>query len=736
MDILYVLGYPVLAIGLLQMSRGKTRRAHDNIDSALLAVGLGAIVWVFLGAPYLNAPGYSGLQLVTALAYPAGDAILFGALARLFFAGGGRSISRLLLFASLALLVVTDGVYLQQSLLNTYVSGGLLDAGWLFSYVAVAAAALHPSISDPHRSKRVQDAKLSLARLSFAICLPILGPALFSAQLIAGVHVNRVVIALSIATLLVLSLARTRGVVVSFNGQLKRLDEQNVRLEKAFAELSEKEAALTFQARVLDQVESFVVVVAPDSRLTYMNAYAERYFDQPSEGAIDRVWNDVFGDIDADDLADLAAGMDERGAWEGNLEISVKGEERVVHIAASHLHDEAGKQVATICIGLDITQGQELEDRLRRVQKLEAFGQLAGGIAHDFNNLLAVVLNYGKFLVEDLEEGDDRRKDAQEIVRAGERGASLARQLLTFSRKNNAKPETLILNDVVREMARMLSRTIPENVRFTMDLSDDLAFARVDPGHMEQIIMNLVVNARDAMPGGGLMKLRTGNTAIEAVDAARLGIEPGMYASFSVSDEGTGIDEDTLSRIFEPFFTTKEVGKGTGLGLATVYGIVQQAAGAIDVSTELGVGTLFTVHLPVQASDAPTSRAMFVEPSMQGNGEKIIVTEDEDAVRDLVCRMLRRNGYEVKSYSSSERAALEIESGVVTADLLLTDVVMPGLSGPDLAKRAGLRTLLMTGYSNMDGETVAALPTLAKPFDEAELAAAVKSTLRNDRIEL
>jgi CheY-like chemotaxis protein len=282
----------------------------------------------------------------------------------------------------------------------------------------------------------------------------------------------------------------------------------------------------------------------------------------------------------------------------------------------------------------------------------------------------------------------------------------------------------------------MLSRTIPENVRFTMDLSDDLAFTRVDPGHMEQIIMNLVVNARDAMPGGGLMKLRTANTAIEAVDAARLGIEPGMYASFSVSDEGTGIDEETLSRIFEPFFTTKDVGKGTGLGLATVYGIVQQVAGAIDVSTELGVGSLFTVLLPIQASDAPTSRAMFVEPSMQGNGEKIIVTEDEDAVRDLVCRMLRRNGYEVKSYSSSERAAVEIESGVVTADLLLTDVVMPGLSGPDLAKRSGLRTLLMTGYSNLEGELVATLPTLTKPFDEAELTAAVKTALGSTLIPL
>ena len=728
MDVLYVVGYPVIAAGLLRMSRPNLRR-RDTIDSVLVAVGLGAVAWVFLGAPYVGAPGYSDLQLVAALAYPLGDALLLGAVVRVLFVGGGRSLSLRLLFVSIGLLIVADGIYLQQSLLETYVSGGLLDLGWLLSYVAIGVAALHPSVVE--REERTQDRRLSLGRLSFVICIPILGPALFSAQVIAGVHVNRIVIGLSIVTLFALTIARARGVVVSYNEQMVRLDDQKQNLEKAIVDLRENDEALKFQARVLAEIESFVVVVGPDARLTYWNAYAERYFGWTPADAAERRWTDVFGDIDnGNNLALIAEGLAETGTWDGDLLIQVRGENRVVRVATSQMHDVAGAQVGVICIGQDITQGRELEDRLRRVQKLEAFGQLAGGVAHDFNNLLAVVINYAKFLVDDLPEGDARRADAQEIVKAGERGASLTRQLLTFSRKSEAKPESLLLNDVIREIARMLSRTIPENVRFTIDLDDDLAFTQVDPGHMEQVIMNLVVNARDAMPNGGEMKLRTSNSVIEAIDAAPLGIKPGRYVTFSVSDTGVGMDEKTQARIFEPFFTTKDVGKGTGLGLATVYGIIQEASGTVHVHSIPGRGTEFTIYLPFHQSDVrEATPAQTFEPALRGSGERIIVTEDERAVRELVCRMLRRNGYEVRAYASSEQAAVEIESGQVSAELLLTDVVMPGLSGPDLARRAGLPTLLMSGYSNLDKERIGPLPTLAKPFDEADLARAVRSAL-------
>jgi PAS domain S-box-containing protein len=730
MDVMYVVGYPVIAVGLLRMSRVTIRR-YDNIDSALIAIGLGAVAWMFLGSPYVDAPGYSGLQLAAALAYPLGDALLLGAVVRVLFAGGNRSVSQRLLIASMFLVIIADGFYLQESLLGTYVAGGWIDMGWLLSYVAIGVAALRPSVAEPQTVEKTLDPRLSLGRLSFAICLPILGPALFSAQIIAGVHVNRIVIGLSVLTLFGLSITRAHRVVTSFNQQLTRLDGQNESLEKAFGELKEKEAALSFQARVLDEIESFVVVVGPDAMLTYYNAYAERYFGWTHDDAANRPWTDVFGDIDdGNDVAEIVAGIEETGTWEGDLLIQVKGENRVVRVATSQMHDEFGNRVGVTCIGHDITQGRELEDRLRRVQKLEAFGQLAGGVAHDFNNLLGVVINYAKFLVDDLPEGDSRRDDAQEIVMAGERGASLTRQLLTFSRKTEAKPESLLLNDVVKDIARMLSRTIPENVSFTIELDDDLAFTRVDPGHLEQVIMNLVVNASDAMPDGGNMKLQTRNSVIESIDAAPLGIKPGRYVTFSVSDSGMGMDEVTQARIYEPFFTTKEVGKGTGLGLATVYGIIQEAAGAIHVHSIPGSGTEFTVYLPYHRSEGTEhTHVEVLEPALRGNGEQIIVTEDEEAVRDLVCRMLRRNGYEVVSYASSEQAAVDIESGLVSADLLLTDVVMPGLSGPELAMRAGLPTLLMSGYSNLDAKRIGALPTLAKPFDATELARAVRSAL-------
>ena len=734
MDAMYLVGYPLAALGMLRLSRVEGPRRSDNIDSAIIAIGLGAVTWVFLGAPYLNAPGLSGIQLLSALAYPLGDAILFGAVVRVILVGGGRSVSVRLILLAVTLLIVTDGIYLQTSLLGTYVAGGWMDLGWVFAYLAAGTAALHPSASKLRGEKRVEDGKLSLGRLSFVISFPILGPALFSAQVIAGVHVNRMVIGASIVVLLVLCIARARGVVGSYNKQLVRLDDQKQDLEKAIVDLRASDVELKFQARVLNELESFVVVVGLDSKLSYWNDYAAGYFGWTEEDAAERRWSDVFGDIDANDIAAITAGLDETGAWEGNLLIQVRGENRVVRVATTQTHDEAGKLVGVICIGQDITQGRELEDRLRRVQKLEAFGQLAGGVAHDFNNLLAVVINYANFLVDDLPEGDSRRGDAQEIVKAGERGASLTRQLLTFSRKSEGKPESLLMNDLIQETARMLSRTIPENVRFTIDLDEDLEFTRVDPGHMEQVIMNLVVNARDAMPDGGEMKLQTRNAIIEAIDAAPLGMKPGRYVAFSVSDTGIGMDEETQARIFEPFFTTKEVGKGTGLGLATVYGIIQEASGTIHVHSRLGQGTEFTVYLPFQAGEGErhkTDPVQMLEPALRGDGERIIVTEDERAVRELVCRMLRRNGYEVTAYASSEQAASDIESGKVSAELLLSDIVMPGLSGPDLAARVGLPTLFMSGYSNLDTGRIGALPTLAKPFDAVELARAVRSALES-----
>ncbi|HYI46208.1 MAG TPA: ATP-binding protein [Actinomycetota bacterium] len=730
MDVLYVLGYPLIATGLLAMSRSRKRSGRaETIDSALIAVGLGVVVWVSLAAPYVGAPGYSGLQLVAAIAYPAGDALLLGVLARFLFMGTNRSHSSRLLVISFLLLLVTDGIYLQQSLVETYVSGGLLDLGWLISYLAIGAAALHPSSLDATEDKTESRQKLSSRRLALAMALPIVGPALFSAQVINGVDVNPIVILVSTSVLFALSIARVRGIVVGYNEQIVTLDEQKDNLAQAFENITENNKALRFQAQVLEEVESFVLAFSTTSELTYWNSYAERFFGL-DEASMGQTLVDLFPDLDGDLLATIGGSLDRHATWEGDITFTLRGSEEFARTMISEMHDEAGAVVGTICLGRDVGGSRDLEERLRRAQKLEAFGQLAGGVAHDFNNLLAIVINYARFLIDDLATDDPRSADAREIMKAGERGARLTRQLLTFSRKTKVDPETLSLNDIVKDMGQMFSRTISENVRFAVDLADGLWFTRIDPGHLESVIMNLVVNARDAMADGGALTLKTANHPLDDSEASALGLKPGRYVSFSVADTGHGMDEETRSRIFEPFFTTKDVGKGTGLGLATVYGIVDEAHGTIDVQSTQGVGTTFTVYLPFEAEEAKDwHRISRPDLGLRGNGERIVLTEDEDGVRELVTRMLRRNGYVVQAYSSSEEAAKDFEEGLTQADLLLTDIVMPGLSGPELAKRVGIPTLFMTGYSDLERDRTRSMTTLSKPFDEAQLVDAVRSVL-------
>ncbi|MEA2447765.1 MAG: two-component system, cell cycle sensor histidine kinase and response regulator CckA, partial [Actinomycetota bacterium] len=731
MDLLYVLGYPLIAAGLIVLSRSRKGSGKaETIDSALIAVGLGAVVWVLLAAPYVGAPGYSGLQLAAAVAYPAGDALLLGVIARLLFVGTNRSVSSRFLLGSIAVLLVTDGIYLHESLSETYVSGGWLDLGWLLSYLAIGAAALHPSSAKSEVSEEPAEQKLTLRRLVLAIALPIVGPALFSLQVISGVEVNRLVIILSTGVLFTLSVARANGIVAGFNKQLVTLDSQKADLAYAFESITENNRELRFQAQVLDEVESFVLAFSAGAELTYWNSYAERFFGL-QKNALGQTYADLFPNLDGDLLAAIGGSLDRHATWEGDITFVLpNGEDALARTMISQMRDESGAVVGTICMGRDVSGSRDLEERVRRVQKLEAFGQLAGGVAHDFNNLLAIVINYARFLIDDLDNDDPRSADAREIMKAGERGARLTRQLLTFSRKTKIDPETLSLNEIVKDMGQMFSRTISENVRFEVDLAEGLWLTRIDPGHLESVIMNLVVNARDAMLHGGSMTLRTKNQTLDDVKALGLGLQPGRYVSFSVTDTGHGMDEDTRSRIFEPFFTTKDVGKGTGLGLATVYGIVDEGNGTIDVQSTQGVGTTFTVYLPFEAEESKEwQRVSRPDPGLRGNGEKIVLTEDEDGVRELVTRMLRRNGYIVQAYSSAEEAAKDFEEGNAQADLLLTDVVMPGLSGPELSKRLGLPTLFMTGYSEIELDRTRSMKTLSKPFDEAQLVDAVRSVL-------
>jgi two-component system cell cycle sensor histidine kinase/response regulator CckA len=382
--------------------------------------------------------------------------------------------------------------------------------------------------------------------------------------------------------------------------------------------------------------------------------------------------------------------------------------------------------------------GLMLETQLRQAQKMEAVGRLAGGIAHDFNNVLSVILSLSDMMLHDLKTGDPLRHDVREIHTAGIRAASLTRQLLLFSRQQVIEPVVLDLNGLLADMDRMLQRLVGADVELTLIPGESVGRVLVDPGSIEQVIMNLAVNARDAMPTGGKLTMETVDVELDAEFARNhLGAKMGSYVMFSVTDTGVGMDKATLARIFDPFFTTKEVGKGTGLGLSTVFGIVQQCGGNIWVYSEPGLGTAFKIYLPRVDAPAEAARPLNVPTTLRGS-ETILLVEDEAQVRAVARGILLRHGYTVLEAGHAGEAILLCESHPGTIHLLLSDVVMPGMSGPELARRLvqvrpGTRVLCMSGYTDdtavRHGVIDAALAYLQKPITVESLTRKVREVL-------
>jgi PAS domain S-box-containing protein len=346
---------------------------------------------------------------------------------------------------------------------------------------------------------------------------------------------------------------------------------------------------------------------------------------------------------------------------------------------------------------------QALDDQLRQAQKLDSVGRLAGGVAHDFNNLLGVILGHGELLLRQASE--EQRPRLEQVLSAAERAAGLTRQLLAFSRRQVVEPRVLDPNLLLSDLQKMLGRLIGEDVELVTVLGTGLGCVRADPGQLEQVVMNLCVNARDAMPDGGVLRLETAGAEVLASDAGRdPALPPGRYVTLTVSDTGAGIERDVLPRIFEPFFTTKELGRGTGLGLATVYGIVRQAGGAISVSSELDRGSAFTVFLPRVDTPAPPARATPEAPASARGSETILLVEDEASLRAITRQGLEEHGYRVLEATSATEA-LDLAAGHDgPIPLLLTDVVLPGLNGRQLAdalvaSRPGLAVLYVSGYA-------------------------------------
>jgi two-component system cell cycle sensor histidine kinase/response regulator CckA len=382
---------------------------------------------------------------------------------------------------------------------------------------------------------------------------------------------------------------------------------------------------------------------------------------------------------------------------------------------------------------------QQIEEQLRQAQKMEAIGRLAGGVAHDFNNVLSVILGYTRLVLESLQPDAPFQVELDEVCRAAESGAQLTRQLLAFSRQQVLELRSLNLNDLVWGMEKMLRRLLGEDLDFSIVAAPMLAKVHADPGQIEQIVMNLIVNARDAMPNGGRLTLETSNVQIDERHAAEHpGSVPGAYAVLSVIDNGVGMNAATKARIFEPFFTTKERGKGTGLGLATVFGIVSQSQGHIEVESELGKGTTFKVYLPKRE----TNTGLTLPPpptsvSLRGS-ETILLVEDEERVRKMMCTILRRNGYNVIDATNGDEAVRISHKHAGNIHLLVTDVIMPLMGGPELAERLNAsrpdtKVLFLSGYTEnaqlVRGARSSRAAFLQKPVTPEALARKIREIL-------
>jgi PAS domain S-box-containing protein len=403
------------------------------------------------------------------------------------------------------------------------------------------------------------------------------------------------------------------------------------------------------------------------------------------------------------------------------------------------VRDHAGKIRQLRGVMVDVTEHQQLEEEFHQAQKMEAVGRLAGGVAHDFNNLLTIISGYAQ-LAQDL-MGQDEQLQAYmgEILKAGDRAGALVRRLLAFTRRQSMEPQVLDLNAVVKGTEKMVRRLIGEDIDISTVLPDDLGRIRSDPAQLEQVILNLAVNARDAMPHGGKLLIETANVELApSYAASHLAVVPGPYVVLAVSDTGTGMDDNTRNHIFEPFFTTKEKGKGTGLGLATVYGIIKQSGGNVWVYSEVGMGTTFKIYLPRVVAAVEAAQPVAIPSSLPQGSETILLVEDEESIRSLVRGILRSRGYTVLE-AGRPLEALEISRKFdQPIDLLFTDVVMPQMSGREVAEqisaaRPNTKVLYMSGYTDQaiahHGVLNPGVPFLQKPFTPDALAQKVREVL-------
>jgi signal transduction histidine kinase/ActR/RegA family two-component response regulator len=712
-DAVYLAAYGLqtVGIGLLARLRGRPR-AGDVLDGTIVVAGGALLMWLLLIDRTLHQPGVATADRALAAAYPAMDLLLFAAL--VYFVVGAARLSRVYqtLAVAFALLLATDAVWGRLRLSGGYEPGSWLDAGWLVAYVLAGTALLHPGIA-AQAAQRTRTTALSShwRRLTLMAAASLVAPAALAFQAAAGRRIEvDATVALSVA-ITVLTFVRLglllRDHVAALEAQ--RTSERRLRL-------------------ALESTGTTYWEWSPGTGAFSSVAHRDEVMPVAGHGDLAR-W--IEERVAPDDRALVARAVGQ--AVEAGVPCSFEyrllvedGPPRWIETQGYPLPD--GRVVG---LSRDVSDRKRLEEQFHQAQKMEAVGQLAGGIAHDFNNLLTAILGYCGLARDSLDGAAAYPRDRLgRAIDAAERAEALTQQLLAFSRRQRLDPKVLDLGVVLARTHDLLRRLIGERVELAIDPRAS-GRVRADDGQLTQVLVNLAVNARDAMPDGGTI-------SIETDDVELLGeSKRGGFVRLRVRDTGCGMDDETLRHAFEPFFTTKAVGEGTGLGLATVYGIVTQSGGHIEVASSPGAGSTFSIFLPrTEALPVEEPAAPQVSELARGS-ERILVVEDEAAVRELVVETLADEGYRVTAAAGAIEA---LPLAVAEAfDVVITDLVMPEMSGEQLAAALAAldpapRLILMSGYA-YDTLSPHALdaPFLRKPFALAELRALVRQTLDADR---
>jgi PAS domain S-box-containing protein len=728
-EFLYLAAYPTVTLGftLLVVRRPLGASWAVLLDGGILTAGVGLLVWVAVADPILASRTLSALDRTVEIAFLLCDIALVGVVFCLLLGSETRTTSLRLFVLSVVAMLVGDGLMSP----GTIWANSPLAAAMLFAqYGLWGAAALHPSMSKPSRLNAGSGHRMTMSRVVTLLIAVLAAPAILAVQGLTRVSIDFGAIAFGGTMIVVLAIVSMVDMVREQTAE----SEERLILEERFRQTSE-----TLRA-ILDSSPLPIVVTDRHRRVLFWSRAAEQLFGYSVEEVMGQRSPIVPPDQSSEAKALMPRVLAGASIVEQELPSHTK-DGRPINVRAhfAPIADETGRILGAISLMEDTSELDRLQAELFEARKLESVGRLAGGIAHDFNNILTAILGFADLSL-DEPPSTDLTEYLTGIRGAAERAAGLTQQLLAFSRRQILQPQVLAVNDVASGVESMLRRLIGEQIELKIDLDPGAGYLRADRTQLEQVILNLTLNSRDAMPAGGRLVVQTGHHRYSHSSRMRPHeLAPGEYVTISVIDSGMGMDAETRDHIFEPFFTTKSRGRGTGLGLATTYGIIKQSGGSVIVESEPGHGTTFRLYFPlvmreVPVSGAPSRRAQLASPERRSG--RILLVEDEPGLRDIAQRVLVRAGFDVTAAAGPDEAILAAASMVEPPDLLLTDVVMPGMRGPELAThlrrtRPGLRVLLVSGYAEeiVEGGRDDSVPFLAKPFSAESLLTAVDAAL-------